>query len=70
MQYQRIQSELRCPNCDQTMRGYSISYHHYKCASCETEVNELGIRTNHEFEQVIGALCLVGFLALLASILK
>jgi ribosomal protein L37AE/L43A len=70
MQYHKMQGVLKCPNCDQTMQGVSISYHHYKCLSCGTEVNGLGIRTNQGFEQIVGAICVIGFLALFVSILK
>jgi ribosomal protein L37AE/L43A len=70
MQYQKMRSILRCPNCDQAMQGYSVSYHHYECSCCGTEVNGLGVRTNQGFEQVIGGMCLIGLLALFAHILK
>jgi len=70
MQSQKIRNGLKCPNCDQAMQGYSISYHNYKCLRCGTEVNGLGVLTNQGLEQVVGAICLIGLLALFINILR
>ena len=62
--------ELSCPGCDQAMQGYNIGYRHYKCSGCGAEVSGLAVVTNSGFEQVIGAICLVGLIALFASLFK
>lgn len=62
--------ELSCPDCGQAMQGYSIDYRHYKCSGCGAEVSGLAVVTSSGFEQVIGALCVVGLIALFASLLK
>jgi DNA-directed RNA polymerase subunit RPC12/RpoP len=70
MQDLKIRNGLRCPDCGQAMQGYSIDYRNYKCSGCGTEVNGMAVLTNGGFEQVIGALCLVGLIALFATLLK
>ena len=70
MQNQQIIKALKCPNCEQAMHGYSVSYHNYQCSNCGTHVNGLSIKTNSGFEGVIAALCVVGLLALFGGILK
>ena len=66
----KIRNDLSCPDCGQVMQGYSIDYRNYKCSGCGTEVNGLAVVTNCGSEKVIGALCLVGLIALIASLLK
>lgn len=70
MQNQRTQIGVTCPNCNQPMQGYSIGYHSYKCSGCGTEVNRLTIMANNGLEQVIGVICFLGLVALVARILE
>ena len=70
MQIQKMQTGLRCPNCEQNMQGYSVTYHNYNCSRCGTGVEGLVVRTNSGIEQFIGALCVVGLIVLFANILK
>jgi len=68
MQQQKTRTGVRCPNCNQFMQGYSISFHNYNCSNCGTEIRGLGITANQGLE-VIGAICLVGLLVLFISAL-
>jgi ribosomal protein L37AE/L43A len=70
MQDLKMRTDLRCPDCGQAMKGYSISYHSYQCSDCGTKVNSLAVVTNTGFEQIIGVICVVGIIALFASLLK
>lgn len=69
MQQIQIGSEMTCPKCKQAMQGYSVSYHHYKCSKCDNEFFGLAIKSN-QFEQIIGAICLIGFVFIFAAMLK
>lgn len=70
MQQEEVQKIVLCPKCGQTMRGHSVSYHHYGCSNCGIELNGLIVRTNQDFGQVMGAICVMGLFALFVSILK
>lgn len=70
MQDLKMRTGLRCPDCGQDMKGYSIGYHSYQCSDCGTKVNGMAVAANTGFEQIIGAICIVGIIALFASLLK
>jgi hypothetical protein len=44
--------------------------HSYQCFDCGTKVNGLAVVTNTGFEQIIGAICIVGIITLFASLLS
>ena len=69
MQQIQIGSGMTCPQCKQAMKGYSVSYHHYNCPQCGNEFFGLAIKSN-QLGQIIGAICLIGFVSIIAAMLK